>query len=33
MTEHLNKEKFLEKVFDFEKDKEWKFKGEIPAVI
>jgi thioredoxin len=33
MTEHLNKETFLQKVFDFEKNKEWKFEGNIPALI
>ena len=33
MTEHLNKETFLEKVFDFEKNQEWKYKGELPALI
>lgn len=33
MAEVLTKQTFLEKVFDFEKNKEWKFEGEIPAVI
>ena len=33
MTEHLTKQTFLEKVFDFEKNKEWKYEGELPAVI
>jgi thioredoxin 1 len=33
MTEHLNKQTFLEKVFNFEKNKEWKFEGELPALI
>jgi len=33
MTEHLNKETFLEKVFNFEKNKEWKYEGSVPAVI
>ena len=33
MTELLTKETFLEKVFDFEKNKEWKFAGDIPCVI
>ena len=33
MTENLTKETFLEKVFNFEKNKEWKFEGERPAVI
>lgn len=31
--EHLTLETFKEKVFDFENDKEWNFKGEIPAII
>ena len=31
--EHLSLETFKEKVFDFEADKKWKFKGEIPAII
>ena len=33
MTEHLTKETFLTKVFDFEKNKEWKFEGNKPCVI
>lgn len=33
MTEHLTKQDFLDKVFDFEKEKEWKFKGELPVII
>ncbi len=31
--EHLTKDTFIEKVFDFEKNKEWKFSGEIPCII
>lgn len=31
--EHLTKETFIEKVFDFEKNKEWKFEGELPCLI
>ncbi len=31
--EHLTLETFKEKVFDFEVNKEWIFKGEIPAII
>ncbi len=31
--EHLTKETFLEKVFNFEKSKEWKFEGELPCLI
>ena len=33
MTENLTKETFLEKVFNFEKNKEWKFEGKVPALI
>ena len=33
MTEHLNMETFKTKVFDFEKNQEWKFEGDIPCVI
>lgn len=33
MTEHLTKETFIEKVFDFENEKEWNYKGDRPAVI
>jgi thioredoxin len=33
MTEHLTKEKFLDKVFNYEKNKEWNFEGELPCLI
>jgi thioredoxin len=33
MSEHLTKESFREKVFDFEKNKEWKYEGILPAVV
>lgn len=33
MTEPLTKETFIKKVFDYEKNKEWKFDGELPAVV
>ena len=33
MTQHLTKSDFLEKVFNFEQNKEWKFEGELPAII
>jgi thioredoxin len=33
MTEHLTKETFLSKVFDYEKNKEWKFEGTKPCLI
>lgn len=31
--EHLTKTTFLEKVFNFEENKDWKFEGKIPALI
>lgn len=31
--EHLTKESFLQKVFNYEQNKEWKFEGDKPAVI
>jgi len=31
--EHLTKESFKEKVFNFEANKEWKFEGTVPAII
>ena len=33
MTEHLTKDTFLEKVFDYTANKEWDFKGELPCII
>jgi thioredoxin len=33
MLEHLTKETFKQKVFNFETNKEWKFEGEKPAII
>ncbi|MET2983919.1 thioredoxin [Aureibaculum conchae] len=33
MTELLTKETFLEKVFNYEKNKEWKFEGDVPCII
>ena len=33
MTEHLTKETFLQKVFDYTQNKEWKFAGELPCII
>lgn len=33
MTEHLTKETFLEKVFNYEQNKEWNFEGDKPCVI
>ncbi len=31
--EHLTKQTFSEKVFDYEANKEWKFEGKLPCVI
>ena len=31
--EHLTQETFKEKVFDYEKNKDWKFEGDKPAII
>lgn len=31
--EHLNPDTFKEKVFDYETETEWKYKGELPAII
>ncbi|TLX70437.1 thioredoxin [Labilibacter sediminis] len=33
MLEHLTKETFKEKVFDFEANKEWKYAGDKPCLI
>ena len=33
MLEHLTKETFKEKVFNFDLNKEWKFEGKIPCLI
>lgn len=33
MSEALTKETFLTKVFDYEKNQEWKFNGDLPAVV
>jgi thioredoxin len=33
MAEQLTKVAFLEKVFNYEQNKEWKYEGDIPAVI
>ena len=31
--EHLTKQTFLDKVFNFEVNKDWKFEGELPTII
>jgi thioredoxin len=33
MTEHLSKQDFIDKVFDFETKREWDYKGELPAIV
>ena len=33
MLEHLTKETFKEKVFNFELNKEWKYEGNTPCMI
>ena len=33
MLEHLTKETFLSKVFNYETNKEWKYEGDRPCVI
>lgn len=33
MVEHLTSSSFKEKVFDYEQNSEWKFKGSKPCVI
>jgi thioredoxin len=33
MPENLTKETFLQKVFNYEQNQEWKFEGELPCVI
>ncbi len=33
MTEHLTKDTFAAKVFDFEKNAEWKYAGNAPAIV
>lgn len=31
--EHLTKQTFLDKVFNYEKNQEWKFEGNLPCII
>jgi thioredoxin 1 len=33
LMESLSKESFLQKVFNYEQNKEWKFEGELPCII
>ncbi len=32
-TKQMTKTDFIEKVFDYENDQEWQYKGELPAII
>ena len=31
--EKLDKQAFVEKVFDYENEKEWKYRGQLPAIV
>ena len=33
MTENLTKQEFIDKVFDYENETEWNYKGDTPCVI
>jgi len=33
MTEKLTKDSFIKKVFDFEKNADWKYEGSLPAIV
>jgi len=33
MLEHLTKETFKEKIFNWEENKDWKFEGDLPCLI
>lgn len=33
MTEHLTKQDFLEKVFNYEENEDWSYEGDVPAII
>ena len=33
MLEHLTKETFKEKIFNFEQNKDWKYEGDAPCLI
>ncbi len=32
-SKHLTKQEFIDEVFDYEKNEEWKYKGKLPAII
>jgi len=33
MSEQLTKDLFLEKVYNFEENKDWKYEGDLPCII
>jgi thioredoxin len=33
MTEHLTTEEFKQKVFNWDENSEWKYEGDLPAII
>jgi len=33
MTQQLTKDKFISDIFDYVNNKEWSYKGEVPAII
>ncbi|MDX9801716.1 MAG: thioredoxin [Spirochaetia bacterium] len=33
MAVQITKQDFVDKIFDYENEKEWKFKGELPAIV
>ncbi len=33
MTQKLTKDTFLSKVFNYEESKEWKYQGDLPAIV
>ncbi|MFL5809544.1 MAG: thioredoxin [Flavisolibacter sp.] len=32
-TIHLTAQEFKDRVFDYEKEEQWKYKGELPAIV
>ena len=32
-TQQLTAQEFREKIFDYEKEEEWKYKGNLPAIV
>jgi thioredoxin len=33
MAQNISRDQFLEKIFDYTKDEEWNYKGELPLII